>query len=215
MGTQTSIAWTDSSWNPITGCSKVSSGCANCYAERLSLEKGWSDVPWTKRNARENVTLHPERLDHPLRWREPRKIFLCSMGDLFHELVPDDFIAKVFDVIARCPGHTFQLLTKRPARMAEFVSRYDPEDLAPSPLPNLWLGTSVENQAAAEARLPEASTVRGGFTVRVARASDRPGGPDHRRDPGGLLAGYPHRYSARAPLAAARRIPPKSNGSGG
>ncbi|MGF1473147.1 MAG: DUF5131 family protein [Rubrobacteraceae bacterium] len=154
MGTQTTIAWTDASWNPITGCTKVSSGCANCYAERLSLQKGWSAVPWTKRNARENVTLHPERLDQPLRWRNPRKIFLCSMGDLFHELVPDHFIAKVFDVMARCPEHTFQLLTKRPARMADFVSRYNPEDLAPYPLPNLWLGTSVENQPAAEARLP-------------------------------------------------------------
>lgn len=81
MGTQTSIAWTDSSWNPVTGCTKVSSGCANCYAERLSLEKGWSDVPWQKRNARENVTLHPERLDHPMRWRKPTRSS-CALWEI-------------------------------------------------------------------------------------------------------------------------------------
>ncbi len=183
MGSATTIRWTDASWNPVTGCSKVSSGCLNCYAERLSLQKGWSAEKWTKANAEENVTLHPDRLAQPLRWRDPKRIFLCSMGDLFHELVPDEFIDKVFAVMALAPRHTFQVLTKRPARMADYLlaRRWAPDPrgpfyvgsplaeaieelsvsrgisrplLSPSPLPNVWLGTSVENQDAAEARLP-------------------------------------------------------------
>lgn len=182
MGSTTTIRWTDASWNPVTGCSKVSTGCKNCYAERLSLQKGWSRDEWHPANASENVTLHPDRLDQPLRWQKPKKIFLCSMGDLFHELVPDDFIDRVFAVMALSRWHTFQVLTKRPARMADYLlSRRwasDPRGpfyldgpleraveelsvsrgiarplLSPSPLENVWLGTSVENQAAADARL--------------------------------------------------------------
>lgn len=169
MGSTTTIRWTDASWNPITGCSKVSSGCLNCYAERLSLQHGWSQKKWTKANAEENVTLHPDRLDQPLKWQKPRKIFLCSMGDLFHELVPFEFVDMVFAVMALAQRHTFQVLTKRPERMAEYTT--DPRrrelvhgvglafdegwpDLPAWPLPNVWLGTSVENQDAAEARLP-------------------------------------------------------------
>ena len=136
----TAIEWTDQTWNPVTGCSKVSPGCANCYAETLSLRFGWSKRPWTPENAAENVILHPERLDKPKTWRKPSMVFVNSMSDLFHELVPDDYIGRVFYVMAQCPQHTFQVLTKRPERMAEWTNRYQPK-----PLPNVWLGTSIEN----------------------------------------------------------------------
>jgi protein gp37 len=104
MGGSTAIEWTEATWNPVTGCSKVSPGCAHCYAEKLSLRFGRSTKPWTPANAAENVVLHPERLEQPLRWRRPRMIFVNSMSDLFHELVPDAFIAEVFDVMRRAPS---------------------------------------------------------------------------------------------------------------
>src|SRR5205823_5907414 len=88
----TKISWTNETWNPVTGCSKVSPGCAHCYAERLSLRFGHSKKPWTPENAQENVVLHPERLEMPLHWKKPRMVFVNSMSDLFHELVPDEFI---------------------------------------------------------------------------------------------------------------------------
>jgi protein gp37 len=96
MSDQSSIEWTDATWNPVTGCSKVSPGCAHCYAESLSLRFGWSKSPWTPANAEENVVLRPERMDQPLRWQKPRMVFVNSMSDLFHELVPDEYIAQVF-----------------------------------------------------------------------------------------------------------------------
>ncbi len=167
----TTIEWTDATWNPTTGCSKVSPGCAHCYAETLSLRFGWSKKPWTPENAEENVVLHPERLDKPLRWRKPRRVFVNSMSDLFHELIPDDYIEQVFVVMARASQHTFQVLTKRPERALAFLS--DPgsrnfivnratsentgkarargyvgmvEGAQPAwPLPNVWIGTSIEN----------------------------------------------------------------------
>lgn len=135
----TAIEWTDATWNPTTGCSKVSPGCDHCYAETLSLRFGWSKLPWLPENAEANVVLHPERLRKPLTWREPRMIFVNSMSDLFHELVPDAYIAQVFAVMAEAERHTFQVLTKRPERMAEWTRTYQPE-----PLPNVWLGTSIE-----------------------------------------------------------------------
>ena len=94
----TSIQWTDETWNPTTGCSRVSAGCDHCYAETLSLRFGWSEKPWTPENAADNVVLHPERLDKPLHWRTPRMVFVNSMSDLFHELVPDAFIRNVLAV---------------------------------------------------------------------------------------------------------------------
>jgi protein gp37 len=136
----TAIEWTDATWNPTTGCSKVSPGCANCYAETLSLRFGWSKKPWTPENAAENVVLHPERLNKPLSWRTPRRVFVNSMSDLFHELIPDEYIGRVFHTMRVCPQHTFQVLTKRPERMQEWTRRYRPD-----PLPNVWLGTSIEN----------------------------------------------------------------------
>jgi protein gp37 len=196
MGEKSNISWTESSWNPVTGCSKVSEGCRYCYAETLSLRMGWSDAAWTFPNAARNVVLHPDRLELPLKWRKPRMIFVNSMSDVFHEQVPDEYIERMFAVMALAPQHTFQVLTKRPERMREWVTGGDPlesreiavgrmaEHLGkivwdargsdPShysraitaeqaklrrvwpgwPLPNVWLGTSVEDQRAADERIP-------------------------------------------------------------
>jgi protein gp37 len=132
------IEWTESTWNPVSGCSKVSAGCAHCYAERISLRFGRSQKPWTPSNAAENVVLHPERLDQPLRWRRPRLVFVNSMSDLFHELVPEDFVADVFGVMESASRHTFQVLTKRPEIAAALAPKL------PWP-PNVWLGVSIEN----------------------------------------------------------------------
>lgn len=134
----TGIEWTESTWNPVTGCSKVSPGCAHCYAEAISLRFGWSRRAWTPANANENVVLHPERLDQPRRWRRPRTIFVNSMSDLFHENVPLAFIEKVFFVMAECEQHVFQVLTKRAERLAEVA----PDLHWP---PNVWIGTSIES----------------------------------------------------------------------
>lgn len=172
--TKTAIEWTDATWNPVTGCSKVSEGCRNCYAAALAPrlaamgQKGYTDLPWTKPNASKNVQMHSDRLDAPLQWAKPRRIFVNSMSDLFHELVPFEFVDRVFAVMALAPRHTFQVLTKRPERMAEYFQQCDVrasqievaiekfrteipvEKLAdvrrpPLPLRNAWLGTSVED----------------------------------------------------------------------
>jgi protein gp37 len=132
------IEWTEATWNPITGCSKVSPGCAHCYAETLSLRFGRTTKPWTPANAAENVVLHPERLEQPLRWRRPRMIFVNSMSDLFHELVPVGFVEEIFAVMAIADRHTFQVLTKRPERALELAHN------VPWPR-NVWLGVSIEN----------------------------------------------------------------------
>jgi protein gp37 len=139
------IEWTDATWNPVTGCSKVSPGCAHCYAEALSLRFGWSRLPWDPENAAANLILHSERLDQPLHWREHRRIFVNSMGDLFHELVPEAFVHEVFDRMAAADWHSFQILTKRPERMAEVVSSYYGRRPGARPLAHVWLGVSIEN----------------------------------------------------------------------
>ncbi|MGA9722682.1 MAG: phage Gp37/Gp68 family protein [Candidatus Binatus sp.] len=122
MSDRTGIQWTDATWNPVSGCSKVSTGCKNCYAERdwARLSKN-PKSPYFGRGFTD-VKLHPERLDQPLRWRAPRRIFVNSMSDLFHEDVPDEFIDQVFAVMAMASarGHTFQVLTKRPERMRDY-----------------------------------------------------------------------------------------------
>ena len=115
MGDKSRIAWTDASWNPITGCSKVSPGCANCYAETMAKRLQAMGSPRYK--AGFTPTFHPEALAEPLRWQTPRRIFVCSMGDLFHEKITDEQIAAVFGVMAAAPRHTFQVLSKRPERM--------------------------------------------------------------------------------------------------
>ena len=163
MSDRTGIGWTDATWNPVTGCSKVSPGCAHCYAETLALTRlagkpGYPGLPWTPENAEANVVLHPDRLDQPLRWHKPRRVFVNSMSDLFHERVPDDFIWKVWWRMAEAQRHTFQVLTKRPERMAWWVYEnvYEPAQYGDWTLssvvgamsgrtPNVWLGTSIEN----------------------------------------------------------------------
>jgi len=131
MGEHTAIEWTDSTWNPVTGCTKVSPGCKYCYAERLTERFG---------QRFNEIRLHPERLSLPIRWRRPRRIFVNSMSDLFHEQVPESFIQQVFAVMAEARWHTFQVLTKRAARLAEVAGRLDWP-------PNVWQGVSVENAA--------------------------------------------------------------------
>lgn len=144
----TKIEWADKSWNPVTGCTKVSPGCKNCYAERMARRLagrcGYPEAPHHF-----NVTLHPDRLEQPLRWHKPRRIFVCSMGDLFHEDVPSWFLDDVFSQMFVCNQHTFQILTKRPMRMLRYW-----KTKSYSPSSNVWLGVSVENQATADERIP-------------------------------------------------------------
>jgi protein gp37 len=162
----TGIEWTDATWNPVTGCQKVSPGCKHCYAEGVA-ERFWAKQypPNADGSPRRftDVRCHPERLDQPLRWRKPRMVFVNSMSDLFHKDVPDDFIYEVWRVMAACPQHTFQVLTKRPERMREVVAAfYDrivdafvagvSSTLSLPPLPNVWLGVSVEDQRRADER---------------------------------------------------------------
>lgn len=122
MADQSKIEWTEASWNPVTGCTKVSPGCDHCYAETFA--ERWRGVPGHAYEQGFDLTLRPERLDQPLRWRRPRRIFVNSMSDLFHDAVPDGFIAQVWNVMAQCPQHTFQILTKRHARMRSWVTRW-------------------------------------------------------------------------------------------
>lgn len=191
MADNTKIEWTDATWNPITGCSVHSPGCTNCYAMQLAGTR-LAHVPsragltqpskagpvWTG-----EVRLNEDALTQPLRWRRPRMIFVCAHGDLFHENVPDEWIDRVFAVMALCPQHTFQVLTKRSSRLREYFRESTGwrariagllNDLKPSPLwngnvhqgwqnlhgqpdglPNVWLGVSVEDQARADQRVPD------------------------------------------------------------
>jgi len=136
MPTRSNIEWTEMTWNPVTGCTKVSQGCKHCYAERMAhrLEAMGSD---RYRNGF-NVTLHPDLLDVPRQWRQARIVFVNSMSDLFHDEIPLAYIQRVFATMQDCPHHTFQVLTKRSERLAE---------LAPQlPWPrNVWMGVSVED----------------------------------------------------------------------
>jgi protein gp37 len=136
MGANSSIEWTEATWNPVTGCSKVSAGCKNCYAERLALRlQAMGNARY--RNGFK-VTLHPDLLELPKRWREPRLIFVNSMSDLFHEQVPVEFIQRVFVTMRDCPQHTFQILTKRGARLSKLAGEIEwPR--------NVWMGVSVED----------------------------------------------------------------------
>jgi protein gp37 len=205
MGSQTGIEWTDTTWNPVRGCSRVSEGCRHCYAEQIAARfsdpgmpyhglalrvlktEGLSRARWTG-----EVRMVPEHLADPLKWSKPRRIFVNSMSDLFHEKLTNEQIAAVFGVMAAAPQHTFQILTKRAKRMREWFAWADDDGIVTSgkfydctylnhlaskagmeggrwiahcedtedtvsswPLPNVWLGVSVENQAAADERIPE------------------------------------------------------------
>lgn len=164
MADKTHIEWTDATWNPVTGCTKVSAGCKHCYAER-----DWARLsanPTTRYYGRAftDVQCHSDVLDLPLRWKRPRRIFVNSMSDLFHPDVPDEFIAAVFRTMAWAHQHQFQVLTKRPERMQRLLSDDEFQDSVtdnahecadwPWPLANVWLGVSVEDQAAAAERIP-------------------------------------------------------------
>ena len=135
---ETKISWTDATWNPVHGCSKVSAGCDNCYAEALSLRYGMTKAPWTTENAGENILLKPHKLREPYRLKEPSRVFVNSMSDLFHPRIPADYREQVFDVMRELPQHIFQVLTKRPRGAARYPGEWRP---------NIWQGTSVENRS--------------------------------------------------------------------
>jgi len=167
----TKIEWAEESWNPVTGCTPVSEGCENCYAarmaKRLAGRAGYpADDPF-------KVTLHPERLEQPLKWRKPRRIFVCSMGDLFHPDVPFWFVCQVMAIVAACPQHQFLFLTKRAVAMHDYFTASLPLEFelpeaakelgvldkipgkkTPWPPKNIWLGVTAENQARADERIP-------------------------------------------------------------
>ncbi len=136
MALNSSIEWTDATWNPVTGCTKVSPGCKHCYAETFA--ERWRGIPNHPYEQGFDFRLWPERLRLPLQWKTPRMIFVNSMSDLFHQEVPDDFIQSVFRTMAEASWHTFQVLTKRAERLAALAHKL------PWP-PNVWQGVSVEN----------------------------------------------------------------------
>ncbi|WP_025989146.1 DUF5131 family protein [Mycobacteroides abscessus] len=180
MGDKSRIEWTDATWSPVTGCTRVSDGCLNCYIERSTpIRIAGRRFDGEGIGSSLAVQLHPNRLDWPLRKRDGKKIFVCSQADLFHDDVPDEYIARVFAVMALAPQHTFQVLTKRHGRMRSLLSSDDfrsevtqtfvgwaVEDLSLKtghlesatgdwwPLPNVWLGVSAEDQQRADLRIP-------------------------------------------------------------
>lgn len=149
---QTKIEWATHTWNPVTGCTPISEGCLNCYAKRMARRLagryGYPDAPHHF-----DVTLHHGRLGEPLHWKKPRLIFVCSMGDLFHEDVPYEIQDHVLIMTQRAPQHTYLLLTKRPDRMLNFFRQFHSAPHDTRPLPNVWLGVTTENQDAANQRV--------------------------------------------------------------
>jgi len=137
------IEWTDATWNPVTGCTKISRGCDNCYAERFAERfRGVAGHPFSTGF---DVTLRPDRLSHPVAWRRPRMIFVNSMSDLFHKDILADFVSQVFDVMEAADWHIFQVLTKRSSRMRDFLRRRYPQGCGPR---HIWCGVSVEDAPA-------------------------------------------------------------------
>ncbi|TXD34035.1 phage Gp37/Gp68 family protein [Lujinxingia vulgaris] len=138
----TGIEWTDQTWNPSTGCSKVSSGCKFCYAENMALRlKAMGSVRYENGF---DFTIHADKVDEPRKWRKPRRVFVDSMSDLFHEDAPLDFLRRIFRVMMDTPQHQYQILTKRPERMAMILSKMVDEGIY-TPSNHIWLGTSVED----------------------------------------------------------------------
>lgn len=149
MADKSSIEWTEATWNPVTGCTKISAGCAHCYAERMALRLQAMGSPHYRDGFK--VRLHEDALGIPLGWKQRRLVFVNSMGDLFHEAVPLEFIQRIFAVMQACPQHTFQVLTKRSQRLRELAgSLYWAE--------NIWMGVTVENADMAE-RIEDLQTV--------------------------------------------------------
>lgn len=178
----TNIEWTrgddgsgGKTWNPVDGCSRISEGCLNCYIERTApMRISGRRFDGAGIGATLPVVLHSNRLDRPLQWRKPQRVFVCSMADLFHDDVPDNFIGSVFDTMALAPQHTFQVLTKRPARARALLTKWQEQaagephagasfrrhDMLWSeppvwPLPNVWFGVSAEDQKTANLRIPQ------------------------------------------------------------
>src|SRR3989337_2556903 len=143
MAEQSAIEWTDATWNPVTGCTKITAGCDNCYAERFA--ERFRGVPGHPFQNGFDLTLRPERLSQPLLWRRPRMIFVNSMSDLFHKEVPREFIDLVFDTMEKADWHVFQVLTKRSSLMRSYVNKRYRRSLAP---PHIWLGVSIEDRGA-------------------------------------------------------------------
>lgn len=164
MSDRTEISWTEATWSPVSGCTRVSPGCDHCYIERtppLRMAGRRFDHPGI--GGTTGVMLHEGRLMQPFGWKRPRRVFVCSLADLFHADVPDLHIAKVWATMARSPRHTYQVLTKRPARMRSLLRSHDFELLVEAvcghhdfewPLPNVWGGTTAENQEEADRRIP-------------------------------------------------------------
>jgi protein gp37 len=141
MATTTEIEWTDATWNPVTGCAKITDGCAGCYAERLAERfRAVAGHPYENGF---DLMLRPERIGQPLSWREPRRVFVNSMSDLFHKDVPTDFIDMVFTTMEKADWHTYQVLTKRSSLMVRYLRDRYGDGLAPA---HIWLGVSVENK---------------------------------------------------------------------
>ncbi|MEO8372426.1 MAG: DUF5131 family protein [Candidatus Solibacter sp.] len=131
---ETIISWATHTWTPVTGCSKVDKECQRCYAETLSLRRGWSKVPWTVANEAANVILHPDRMRHPMSYPAGSRVFVTSMGDIFHKEVPDAYLHQCFAMMNACKHHRFMVLTKRPERMADWPGPW---------APHIWAGTTV------------------------------------------------------------------------
>lgn len=159
----TSIEWTEKTWNPVTGCDRISPGCAHCYAKSIHDRRHKAALSGKKMPLQflqpfEVVTCREDRLDAPRRWRTPKRVFVNSMSDLFHESVPDDFLHRVYHVMEHAGQHTFQILTKRAERMCAYLEwRYGPDADAPRgriPSRHIWHGVSAENQHFADERIP-------------------------------------------------------------
>ncbi|MGQ0444805.1 MAG: DUF5131 family protein [Beijerinckiaceae bacterium] len=143
MSDNTTIEWTDTTWNPVTGCTRISTGCDNCYAERFSERfRGVKGHPF---ETGFDLTLRPERLLQPLEWKRPRMIFVNSMSDLFHKEIPRVYVSAVFDTMEKADWHIYQVLTKRSSLMQKFINDRYKERLAP---PHMWFGVSLENEKA-------------------------------------------------------------------
>ncbi|MBN2824060.1 MAG: phage Gp37/Gp68 family protein [Campylobacterales bacterium] len=135
MSTKSKIEWTESTWNPVSGCSKISSGCENCYAERMAKRLQAMGTQGYENGF--EVTLHPHALDKPLKMKKPQMIFVNSMSDIFHKDIPDEYIIKIFEVMNQAHWHTFQVLTKRPERLQSIAHKLHWSD-------NIWMGVTVE-----------------------------------------------------------------------
>lgn len=143
MATQTAIEWTDATWNPVSGCTKISPGCDHCYAERIAERfRGTPNHPFSNGF---DLTLRPHKLDEPLHWRRPRRVFVNSMSDLFHKEIPREFLDKVFDTMERANWHVFQVLTKRSSLLRRYVNERYADRSSPA---HIWLGVSIEDRRA-------------------------------------------------------------------